>query len=223
VIPNGVDLSTFHPADKGAARAALGISADAHVILFTANAVRRNIWKDYQTVRDAVAQIAERLYGQELLFIALGEDARVEGIGSAEVRFVPYQKDPRAVAYYYQAADAYVHATRADTFPNTVLEAMACGTPVVATAVGGIPEQVDDGRTGFLVPMGDVQAMATRLVDVLTDNALQQRLSTQAAEVARQRFDLRLQVDQYLDWYRELVYRNETEEKGDSRALPVTV
>jgi glycosyltransferase involved in cell wall biosynthesis len=77
-----------------------------------------------------------------LVFVALGEDAPAERIGAAEIRFVPYQKDPAVVARYYQAADIYIHSARADTFPNTVLEALACGTPVVATAVGGIPEQV---------------------------------------------------------------------------------
>ena len=61
---------------------------------------------------------------------------------------------------YYQAADIYIHAAKADTFPNVVLEALACGLPVVATAVGGIPEQIDHERTGFLVPPGDAAGMA---------------------------------------------------------------
>jgi glycosyltransferase involved in cell wall biosynthesis len=204
VIPNGVDLSTFHPADKRVTRAALGIPQASKVLLFTANAVRQNVWKDYQTVRDAVALTAERMSGQAVLFLALGEDALAERIGPAEVRFVPYQTDPEVVARYYQAADVYVHATRADTFPNTVLEALACGTPVVATAVGGIPEQVEDARTGFLVPAGDAKALAARLVQMLSDDALRQNMGVQAAEAARCRFDLCHQADIYLDWYHEL-------------------
>lgn len=220
VIPNGVDLSIFQAADRQEVRAALGIPHSAKVLLFTANGIRRNIWKDYQTMRTAVAMVAERLDGQNVLFIALGEDAPAERIGRAEVRFIPYQKDPKAVARYYQAADVYVHAARADTFPNTVLEALACGTPVVATAVGGIPEQVkglknadcgfriadlsrysEDAATGILVPPGDGEAMAHAIVTLLMDDALRIRLGNNAAGDAQSRFDLNRQVRDYLAWY----------------------
>ena len=94
-----------------------------------------------------------------MLCIALGETAPSEQIGDIEIRFVPYQKDPEQVARYHQAADIYIHPARADTFPTTIIEALACGTPVVATAVGGIPEQIVEGKTGFLVPVGDAGAM----------------------------------------------------------------
>jgi glycosyltransferase involved in cell wall biosynthesis len=207
VIPNGIDLSIFHPTDKGTARSALGIRRDAIVILFTANAIRQNIWKDYKTVRAAVALTAEWMHEQDVLFLALGEEALPERIGPAEVRFVPYQTDPQVVACYYQAADVYVHAARADTFPNTVLEALACGTPAVATAVGGIPEQVEDARTGFLVPVGDAEALAARLRQMLSDDALRQRMGIQAAEAARRQFDLHRQANAYLEWYHELVHQ----------------
>jgi glycosyltransferase involved in cell wall biosynthesis len=205
VIPNGVDISIFHPADKGTVRATLDIPQNAKVLLFAATAVRKNMWKDYQTVRMAVALAAEHLDGHEVLFIALGEDAPAERTGQAEVRFVPYQNNPEDIARYYQAADVYAHAARADTFPNTVLEALACGTPVVATAVGGIPEQIDEGRTGFLVPAGDAEAMANRLVQLLSDNELRQRMGIQAADAAWRRFDLHRRADTYLEWYEQLV------------------
>lgn len=208
VIPHGVDLSLFHPADKKSVRNRLSIPQDAKVLLFTANGIRRNIWKDYQTMRAAVALVAERLQEQEVLFIALGEDAPSERIGQAEVCFIPYQKDPEAVARYYQAADVYVHAARADTFPNTILEALACGTPVVATAVGGIPEQIEDGVTGFLTPMGNSEMMADRIVRLLTDHDLRRRMGAQAAEIAQRQFDLNRQADEYLAWYQEILTRN---------------
>ncbi len=140
VIPNGVDLSIFHPAPREEARAALGLPAEGHILLFAANGIRRNMWKDYATLRGAVERLADN--GEDILFLALGEDAPAERIGRAEIRFIPHQPDTALVARYYQAADLYLHAARADTFPTTVLEALACGTPVVATAVGGIPEQV---------------------------------------------------------------------------------
>jgi glycosyltransferase involved in cell wall biosynthesis len=205
VIPNGVDLSVFHPATQTAARAALELRPEALVILFAATSIRHNVWKDYQTVRDAVGLAAERLTGQNLVFLALGEDAQPERIGRAEVRFIPYRTAAEAVATCFQAADVYLHAARADTFPNTILEAFACGTPVVATAVGGIPEQVDEGRTGFLVPVGDPHALADRLARLLSDSELRRRMGARAFDTARRDFGLHKQANTYLDWYHELV------------------
>ena len=96
IIPNGVDLSVFHPADKQTSREILAIPQEAKVLLFTANGIQRNPFKDYETVQDAVGLVAERLQGQRVLFLALGEAAPVRRIGEAEVRFVAYESDPKA-------------------------------------------------------------------------------------------------------------------------------
>jgi glycosyltransferase involved in cell wall biosynthesis len=205
VIPNGVDLSVFHPGDKQAARRALCVPPDASVLLFAAESLRDNRWKDFPTLRQAVAIAAERLPERRVLFIALGADGEAEETGRAEGRYVPYLRDSALVARYYQAADVYVHAAREDTFPTSVLEAMACGTPVVATAVGGIPEQVEEGQSGFLVPAGDAEGLAIRLIRVIEDSDLRLRLGRHAIQCVRRRYDLEHQVDTYLDWYVELL------------------
>jgi glycosyltransferase involved in cell wall biosynthesis len=221
VLPNGVDLHIFQPADKQETRAYLGISHDAIVLLTTGVRIQQNMWKDYSTLRHAIALVAKCLPGQDLLFLILGEDAPPERINQVEIRFVPYQEDPRTVARYYQAADIYVHAARADTFPSSVLEAMACGTPVVATAVGGIPEQVEDNRTGFLVPMGDAQGLAGRITELLSAEFLKESMRTEAIKSIRHRFSFDQQVNAYLSWYDQLI-RDRTC-KGRSYALPSAV
>jgi glycosyltransferase involved in cell wall biosynthesis len=205
VIPNGVDLSIFRPMDRDAARTRLGIPTEASVLLFTANGVRRNGYKDYQTIRDAVVRVTERWHAGRVIFIALGEQAPPERIGPAEIRFIPYQTAPETVAAYYQAADIYLHAAHADTFPMTILEALACGRPVVATAVGGIPEQVREDVTGFCVPEGDGAAMAGRVLQLLQDGPLRSRIGAAAAAEAVRRFDLRRQRDDYLAWYEAIL------------------
>ena len=221
IIPYGVDLSIFHPADSRAARATLSMPQDTLVLLFTANNVRQNMFKDYQTIRAAVAQVAERLHGQDLLLIALGENAPAEQIGKAKVRFISYQREPRIVARYYQAADLCLHAAKEDNFPNTVLEALACGKPVVATAVGGVPEQLKglqslgcrmpelnrykmNKATGVLVPPGDARGMAASIEQLLTDKPLCRSMGENAARDAQERFDLQRQVNDYLEWYEQL-------------------
>lgn len=223
VIPNGVDLSIFHPIDKKKARGEIGLPLDANVLLFAANGIRNSIWRDFQTMRKAVAMVADQIQNQRILFVALGEDAPPEQIGQAEVRFIPHQPSS-IVARYYQAADLYLHAAKADTFPNVVIEALACGTPVVATAVGGIPEQIKglkiadcrlrladlnrygiDEATGVLVSPGDVEAMATGIVALLRDDSLRRQISKNAAHDAHERFDLNRHVDEYLNWYYQII------------------
>jgi glycosyltransferase involved in cell wall biosynthesis len=222
VIPYGVDLGVFRPSPKRLVRKTLGLPPDAAILVFAANGIRRSVWKDYRTMRYAVAKVAERMPGTDIVFLAVGEDAPVERVGRAQIRFVPFQRDANRVADYYRAADLYLHAARADTFPNTVLESLACGTPVVATAVGGIPEQVksiaDCGlgiadchtygpheATGILTPPADAGAMAEAVITLLTDEPLRRQLGVNAARDARQRFDLERQVDDYLGWYGEVI------------------
>jgi glycosyltransferase involved in cell wall biosynthesis len=223
IIPNGVDLSVFHPAEKKEVRNRLDLPQDAGIMLFTANSIRNNVWKDFATLQGALGIVSETLKTRSLLFLALGENAPDKRIGDARMHFIPYQNDPEAVAAYYQASDLYVHAARADTFPNTVIEALACGTPVVATAVGGVPEQVNplpsgiardkgnrqesDLPTGMLVPKGDAKAMSAAIGVLLGDEALRLRLSDNAFQEARRRFSLDQQVKTYLSWYEEILAR----------------
>jgi glycosyltransferase involved in cell wall biosynthesis len=224
VIPNSVDLSIFRPEDRLGARTKLNISRDAKVLLFTANGIRKNVWKDYETMRGSVATIAHRMRAHHLIFIALGEDAPTERIGQAEVRFIPYQKDRSAVARYCQAADIYIHAARAEVWGLAITEALACGTPVVATGVGGIPEQVKGldlpqfslwnagvnryGKgeaTGILVPCRDGQAMAASIEVLLRDDSLRRQLGENAARDASARFSMNGQTEEFLAWYRAIL------------------
>lgn len=221
IIPNGVDRSIFHMSDKRAARVLLNIPLNVKVILFAANGIRNNIWKDYQSLEAAVFKVAEQVDDQKIIFLALGEKARTKKIGKAIVRYIPYQNEDSKVATYYQAADVYVHAARADTFPNTILEALACGTPVVATWVGGIPEQIkslgcgvkgtgypvydSEEATGILVPPGDADVMANAIKTLLINEILHKQMGKNAERDAGERFDINQQVNAYIKWYEDIL------------------
>ena len=208
VIPNGIDLSVFHPVDKQYARRELRIATEEKVVLFIANGIRKNLWKDYKMMRTAVALVSAKLSKERILFIALGEDSPPEQIGNSTIRFIPYIRDPKLVALYYQSADVYIHAARADTFPNTVLEALACGTPVVATNVGGIPEQIEHGKTGFLVSVGDAVTMANFIQILLENQNINQQMSELAVKTVQHRFSLERMIDNYLEWYKEILHES---------------
>jgi glycosyltransferase involved in cell wall biosynthesis len=219
VIPNGVDLSVFRPADKRAARAALGLPQEGSVLLLTAGS-RGSMWKDQRTLTAAMAAIANRPSRAPVVFVALEDQDAMKASGGADVRAVGYQTDHGRVALYHQAADLYLHAAKADTFPSMILEALACGTPVVATAVGGIVEQIRPadleavragaiarlGRaTGVLVPPADAPAMAEAAGALLDAPVSRQRLGENAVIDARERFDQERQVEAYLAWYHDII------------------
>jgi len=90
-----------------------------------------------------------------------------------------------SLPYYYSAAEVVVVPSHYESFGMVALEAMACGTPVVASQVGGLAFLVQDGVTGFTVPVDDPMALAERLKLILQDEALREKLGCQALEVAR--------------------------------------
>lgn len=207
IIPNGVNTKIFKPYSKTSAREELGLLPDDKIVLFAANGIRKNIWKDYKTLKSSLSIISGN--NKKVLCIALGEIAPSINIGPVEIRFIPYQRDPCIVARYYQAADVYVHPSRADTFPNTVLEALACGTPVIASKVGGIPEQIIEGKTGYLVPEGDAGRMAEKITFLLENENLNRQMGCEAAEDSKKRFSLEQMVNNYLEYYKAILKNSE--------------
>ena len=221
VIHNGVDRSIFRPGDRLEARARLEIPAEPFVLLFTANLARRSPFKDWDTVSEAAERVAAAVDDRPVLCLALGDEGPTRRLPNGELRFVPYRSDLAEVASFYRAADVYLHAAKAENFPTTILEAMATGLPVVATAVGGIPEQVRslagargawagaaDGQgaaTGVLVAPGDATAMSEATLAILRDDATRARLGANGAADAAERFDLERQLDETVAWYREVV------------------
>jgi len=203
VIPNGVNLKIFHPITKKVARTKLDLPVDCKILLFVAYGIKNSPWKDYNLLYSVIEKLVA--YGQSVLCLALGEEGSLVSISGSEIMFVPYHTDPEKVALYYQAADVYIHPAKAETFPNTILESLACGTPVVASNIGGIPEQIIEGVTGFLVPPGDSQLMANRVIQLLENDEYRQKIGRNAATDAKQRFGLERMVEEYSKFYMEVL------------------
>ncbi len=205
VIPNGIDLSLFTPGNREESRDVLGLPKDSNVVLFAAHGIRENPWKDYTALRAAIEVLASKKNNRKLLFVALGDTGEEEKRENVSLRFVPLERRERVVAGYFRAADLYVHPARIDTFPTSILEALACGTPVVATRVGGIVEQIEEGVTGYLVEPGDAHAIAHGIEQLLGDDDLRRRMGVRGAEVAERRYDRKHQADEYLGWYEKII------------------
>lgn len=205
VIPHGIDLTVFKPGDRAQARVELGLPMDATILLFAAAGIRDNIWKDYQTMRRAFESLGSSSGRQGLLFLAVGDDGPVENISGNELRFIPHSSDRALLAKYYQAADLYVHGAKAEAWGLTITEAMACGLPVVASDVGGIPDQVAEGQSGFLVPVGDDQLMARRIEMLLDDPSRRAEMGRWACDRAHAEFGISNMAGNYLDFYRTIL------------------
>lgn len=224
IIPNGVNTEVFSPSSKYSARIQLSLQSDAEILLIAANGIRNNIWKDYKTLRDAIVLLGKLRPNRKIIVVAIGESAAEERFGNLLLHFVPFQNDPLILAQYYRAADIYVHTAKIESFGNVLLEARACGTPVVATAVGGIPEHVKALQCGFTAPgimavdssqahgvltaPGDSMALAKTLVFLLDNPTLLHQLGLNGLRDIRANFSISVQVKRFLNWYREIVSEN---------------
>jgi len=219
VIHNSIDDAFFAPGDPLEARRNLGLDADSVVLLFVANTIRGNQWKDFATLGESAAGIAARLPERSVSLIALGERDGGESLGNGSVRFVPFVDSPTAVAAYYRAADIYLHAARVETFSLTIAEAMACGTPVVAADTGAVRERIvgldhpagrearfgPDAATGILVPAGDAEAMADAAVTLIGDADLRRKLGANGRREALGNYRAAKQAEAYLTWFRDIL------------------
>jgi glycosyltransferase involved in cell wall biosynthesis len=220
VIHTGIDRSIFSPGEQAISRRRLNLPIGHRILAFVAKQPTENHFKDFACLRSSLERLGSDGNRPPTLLVAIGGSTGVERIGSAELIVWPYSADRNHLADLLRAADIYVHAAKADTFPRAVLEALACGTPVVATAVGGIPEQVrsldvpfranvnshsDQTATGILVKAQDDSAMAAAVELLSSNQCLLRKLSTQAAKDAEVRFDLQHQTDKMIAWYKEIM------------------
>jgi glycosyltransferase involved in cell wall biosynthesis len=203
-----VDTNVFHPVPKEEVRERLGVLPGESVILFFGKGknLKGSPYKDHKVQGTILERLAQAHDLPPIHIFEVG--AIVPGvyrIGPLKVQRVPFQEEPRSLAQYYQVADLYIHPSRAETFPLAILEAMACGTPVVSTAVGGVPEQVIDGETGYLVAPGDWGAMVERIINIVKNTGLREAMIDKGIKRVKERFDLQAQVNAHLEYYQEIL------------------
>lgn len=205
VIPNFVDTRHFAPALNPTLREHLAPRGErilAHLSNF------RHVKRVPDTVQ-LFARVRERVLSR-LVLIGDGQDrpealhvARSLGV-ERDVIFLGKQDD---VAALLAIADLFLLPSEQEAFGLAALEALSCGVPVIATAVGGLPEVVEDGKNGFLLPVGDVAGMADAALTLLSDAARHQAFREAARARAVSEFDVSLAVPRYEGYYRKIVER----------------
>lgn len=156
VFPNVIDTDKFHFVDKQTARRFLGIHSERKLILFGAVGID-NAYKGWNYLRDALQQLDPEQY-EAVIFgnEQLGLDKEL-GI---TCHFLGFLSDEYSLILAYNAADVFVSSSLAENYPNVIIEAMACGLPCIGFNIGGIPEQIDHLRNGYLAEARNPQSLA---------------------------------------------------------------
>ena len=202
VIYNGIDLNIFKPGDKSISRRILGLPENSSIIMFAANRAQKNIFKDYDTVLKVIELLSSQKPVDNIVFLCVGADKKQ--IVDGKYYYEPFISDQRVLAEYYRAADVFIHAAHAEAFGKTITESMACGTPVVATAIGGISEQIEDGISGFLVPHMDYVQMFNKTVEILKRNELRDQFISESLKKVSY-FSIKRQAEEFLSYYEEVL------------------
>lgn len=200
IIPPGVDLGRFYPIPKDEARAFVGVPAEARMILFVG---RIEPLKGIETLIRALRLIQDtgRLACCPHYLAIIGGDPSADAqqmdsemarlqrlakqLGVKDVVLFLGKQAQESLPYYYSAADVLVLPSHYESFGMVALEAMACGTPVIASQVGGLPFLVQDGITGFVIPDGEPALLADRLTQLILDANLREQMGKRAVERAQ--------------------------------------
>ena len=202
VIPNGIDTRVFTPASKTEARRALGLPQDHAVVMFGAASVT-DPRKGGRYLREAFERRSTAAREKTTLLLVGGD--RWDHAGVERVTALGPIRDDRALARAYAAADVFVLPTLAENLPNTALESMACGTPVVAFGVGGVPEAVRHLETGYVAAAGDAADLTIGIERLLNDSELRIELGRRSRDVALQEYGSDRQARGFLDLYDDLL------------------
>jgi len=215
IIPPGVDLGHFYPIPEDEAKAFIGVPPCDQLLLFVG---RIEPLKGIDTLIEAIAIMHQHQVYVCLSVVGgnLDEDGEAPSDELARLQALREKynlhdlvvflgrRGQDTLPYYYSAAKAVVVPSHYESFGMVALEAMACGTPVVASQVGGLAFLVQDGITGFTVPVDEPQALADRLTTLIQDASLRKRMGEQAAVFA-QEYGWEKIANQIVKLYQELL------------------
>lgn len=188
IVAPGVDLGVFTPEGRSEARARLGVAEDVFHVLFAGRVQRLKgpqVLVEAMSLIPASAPIRLTVVGAASGTGELDLAARIRELGLEERVSLHQPVEASRLAEWYRAADAVAMPSYAESFGLVALEAQACGTPVLAAEVGGLPQSVSDGRTGLLLPDHEPETWADAIVRLAADGALREQLTHAAPIHAR--------------------------------------
>ncbi|SHO45761.1 glycosyltransferase [Desulfopila aestuarii] len=203
VISNGVNIETFSPSkDKVSLRKKLNLPHDQPVLLVSANNIN-DPRKGVTFAIDAIREITPRFNPLVLLMghFRKEDEKFLDGIHWVSTGYII---DETVKAEYYCCSDAFIFCSLADNQPLAVLESLACGTPVICFATGGVPEILQDNRGGYCAPKKDTQCL-TEILTLFLDNRIGNTWSSEARDLAVTRYSMKKHVSAHLLYYEAIL------------------
>ncbi|MCR4405505.1 MAG: glycosyltransferase [Anaerolineae bacterium] len=210
-IPNGVDTRVFEPLDSELCRRMLGIPSNKRVLMAAALNLSQ-FWKGGDLLIKAL-QALPRSLQKELVLILIGDKGSIIA-ESTDIQTLDlgYVSNDRLKAICYSAAHLFVHPTRVESLGLVLLESMACGTPAVSFDVGGVPDLVRPGLTGYLAQPENAAELRDGIVQLLEDEPRRRAMGQECRRVVLHEYSLDLIVKKYVALYRRVLNQVEPQD-----------
>jgi glycosyltransferase involved in cell wall biosynthesis len=208
VIPNGLDSERYKPVNRHIARELLNLPQDQYLVLFGAMNATSDPRKGFHLLQPALKKLNNLDWQDKIELVIFGSSGpNIQSDICFKPHYLGKLSDDVSLALVYAAADVFVAPSRQDNLPNTVMEALACGTPCVAFNIGGMPDMIEHQQNGYLAQPFGIEDLAQGIAWVLEDRERHQKLCDRAREKVEQEFTQDLQARRYLSLFKELVNR----------------
>lgn len=206
IIPNGLDLARFKPIDKPLARQLLNLPQDKPIILFGAMNATSDPRKGSHLLYPAIQKLHQESGQENLQLVIFGAAKPTEELNFGyPTHYLGRLNDEISLCLAYSAADVFIAPSQEDNLPNTVLEALACGTPCVAFKIGGMQDLIDHQTNGYLAHPFDIEDLTKGISWVLKTAQSSPQLSQQARQKINNQFDQTTQINRYQALFEQLI------------------
>ncbi|HHH35321.1 MAG TPA: glycosyltransferase, partial [Gammaproteobacteria bacterium] len=202
VIPNGIDTDKYRPIEKKYARRQLGLPLEKNLILFGAQRATGDSRKGFDLLEEAVTRLSteNHQHRTEIVIYGTNNKSKIEK-NNIKRHYIGKIDNEKKLVTLYSAADVFVAPSRQDNLPNTVMEALACGTACAAFDIGGMPDMIEHKKNGYLATPYDPADLANGIRWVLSDADRLDRLEHAARKKVLDEFDINLISKRYIDLY----------------------
>lgn len=208
VIPNGLNTNIFKPIEKLAARNILNLSKNKKIILIGAMSPTTDRRKGFKYLKEAINKLENmNVFNKDELCLVIFGASHSKSVEKFpfEVKFLGRLHDDFSLALSYSAADVFIIPSLQDNLPNTVMESLSCGTPVVAFNIGGMPDLIEHKKNGYLAKEKDPKDLAIGIKWIIVDDERRKKISVNAREKALREYTLKMQTERYVDLYKALL------------------